>query len=104
MTKVNVDKAIDFVLASGDPILSALALFAAGIDPGDLISIAYASLLTGDVAADLRELALKGVLGNQMDDGGWTTNYGDQYRNIFTVDALFLLKRFPSVQALTAAN
>ncbi len=67
-------------------------------DPGDLISIAYASLLTGDVAADLCELSLKAVLGNQMDDGGWTTNYGDKYRAVFTVDALFLLKRFPSIQ------
>jgi hypothetical protein len=66
------------------------------VDPGDLISIAYASLLTGDVAADLREISLKGMLDNQMDDGGWKTNYGDKYRAAFTVEALFMLKRFPS--------
>jgi len=68
------------------------------VDPGDLISIAYASLLTGGVADDLRELSLKGVLDNQMDDGGWKTNYGDKNRAGFTVGALFLLKRFPSIQ------
>ena len=66
------------------------------VDPGDFISIAYASLLAEGVADDLGKTALKGVLDDQMDDGGWKTDYGDKYRAAFTVDALCLLKRFPS--------
>ncbi len=59
MTKVNVDKAIDFVLASGDPILSALALFAAGRTNA--------------------EQALNAVKAYQRNDGGrWTTAAGQQ--------------------------
>ena len=52
MTKVNADKAINFVRASGDSILSALALFAVGrIDTGQALDI---------------------IKAYQRNDGGWT--------------------------------
>jgi hypothetical protein len=69
------------------------AIVSGQVDPGDFSSIAYASLLTGDIADDLCETALKTVLRNQVDDGGWKTDYGDIHRPGMTVDALFLLKR-----------
>ena len=52
MTKVNTDKAISFVQASGDRVLSAMALFVAGkMDIGR---------------------ALDAIKAYQRDDGGWT--------------------------------
>ena len=63
------------------------------VDQADMISIAYASHLSGDRAQDLFELSLHKVKGNQQDDGGWTTNHGDEHRAGCTVDALFLFKK-----------
>jgi hypothetical protein len=63
------------------------------VDPGDLNAIAYASLLAGSFAGDLLEISLNGVVRNQMDDGGWKTNYGDKHRVGFTAEALFMLKK-----------
>ena len=94
----NTGSAVDGRIIAGCKRFLYEAIVNNQVDPGDLISIAYASLLAGGVTDDLREIALKGVLGNQMDDGGWKTNYGDKYRAAFTVDALFLLKRFLSIQ------
>ncbi len=62
-------------------------------DPGDTISIAYASLLAGNVAEDLFELSLARVKSNQQGDGGWITNHGEKHRASFTVEALFLFKK-----------
>ena len=62
-------------------------------DPGDTISIAYASHLAGEIAADLFDLSLEKVKGYQHDDGGWITNHGEEHRAAFTVEALFLFKR-----------
>lgn len=63
------------------------------IDPGDFSSIAYAGRLARGVADDLYQTAIKAVCNNQMDDGGWKTNYGDKHRPGLTVDTLFLLKK-----------
>ena len=62
-------------------------------DPGDTISIAYASHLAGEIAADLFDLSLEKVKGYQHDDGGWITNHGEEHRAAFTVEALFLFRR-----------
>ena len=62
-------------------------------DPGDTISIAYASRLAGEVAEDLFDISLEKVKGFQQDDGGWITNHGDEHRAAFTVEALFLFKK-----------
>ena len=62
-------------------------------DSGDIIPIAYASHLAGDVAEDLFELSLTKVKGNQHSDGGWITNHGEKHRASITVDALFLFKK-----------
>jgi hypothetical protein len=69
------------------------AIVSGQVDPGDFISIAYASLLAEGIAGDLHETALKAVYRNQLDDGGWKTDYGDKHRPGFTVEALFLLTR-----------
>jgi hypothetical protein len=63
------------------------------VDPGDLSAIAYASRLAGDQAQDLLEISSRKVKENQLEDGGWRTNYGEKHRPGFTVDALFTLKR-----------
>ena len=63
------------------------------VDPGDLCAIAYASLLASGFADDLLEISLNGVVSNQMDDGGWKTNYDDKHRVGFTAEALFVLKK-----------
>ena len=73
------------------------AIVSGQVDSGDFISIAYASLLAEGIAGDLHETALKAVYRNQLDDGGWKTDYGDKHRPGFTVEALFLLKRLGSV-------
>ena len=62
-------------------------------DPGDTISIAYASHVAGEVAKDLLDLSLEKVKGFQQDDGGWITKHGDEHRAAFTVEALFLFKK-----------
>ena len=62
-------------------------------DPGDTISIAYASHLAGEIAEDLFDITLDKVKGYQHDDGGWITNHGEEHRAAFTVEALFLFKR-----------
>lgn len=62
-------------------------------DPGDIISIAHASRLAGDVAKDLFELSLASVTGNQQEDGGWITGHGEEHRASFTVEALFLFRK-----------
>lgn len=62
-------------------------------DPGDVISIAHASHLAGDVAEDLFELSLASVTGNQQEDGGWITGHGEEHRASFTVEALFLFRK-----------
>ncbi|MDE3000645.1 MAG: terpene cyclase/mutase family protein [Gemmatimonadota bacterium] len=66
-------------------------------DPGDTISIAYASHLAGEVAEDLFEVSLEKVRGFQQDDGGWITNHGEEHRAAFTVEALFLFKRIGAI-------
>ena len=64
-----------------------------GADPGDTISIAYASHLAGEIAEDLFDISLEKVIGFQQDDGGWITNHGEEHRAAFTVEALFLFRR-----------
>lgn len=73
------------------------AIVSGQVDPGDFISIAYASSLAEGIAGDLYETTLKAVHRNQLEDGGWKTDYGDKHRPGFTVEALFLLKRPDSV-------
>jgi hypothetical protein len=63
------------------------------VDPGDNCAIAYASLMAKGAADDLYQLSLQNALNNQMEDGGWKTNYRDKHRVSFTIDALFLLKK-----------
>ncbi len=63
------------------------------VDPGDNCAIAYASRMTQGIGDDLYSSALENVLANQLEDGGWKTNYGEKHRASFTVDALFLLKK-----------
>jgi hypothetical protein len=63
------------------------------VDPGDLSAIAYASKLAGDQAQDLLEISARNMQENQLEDGGWRTNYGEKHRPGLTVDALFTLKR-----------
>jgi hypothetical protein len=63
------------------------------VDPGDISAIAYASKLAGEPAHDLLELSSTRMRENQMEDGGWRTNYGEKHRPGLTVDALFTLKK-----------
>ncbi len=69
------------------------AVAAGTADPGDTISIAYASHLAGEIAEDVFDMSLEKVKGFQQDDGGWITNHGDEHRAAFTVEALFLFRR-----------
>lgn len=62
------------------------------VDPGDLSAIAYASKLAGDQVQDLLAISSRKMRENQLEDGGWRTNYGEKHRPGFTVDALFTLK------------
>lgn len=69
------------------------AVAAGRADPGDTISIAYASHVAGEVARDLFDISLEKISGYQQDDGGWITKHGDEHRAAFTVEALFLFRR-----------
>jgi hypothetical protein len=89
----NTGSAIDQQIVEGCRHFLYQSIVSGDVDPGDFIAIAYASTLAGSVADDLRQTALKVVLGSQQDDGGWRTHYDDKHRPGFTVDALFLLKR-----------
>lgn len=89
----NTNSAADQQIIDGCKRFLYEAIVTGQVDPGDFSAIAYGSSLAGGIADDLCETALKVVFRNQMDDGGWKTNYGDKHRPGMTVDALFLLKR-----------
>ncbi len=88
----NSDSAMDQRIIEGCKTFLTEAIVNGEVDPGDQCAIAYASRLTGDFAKDLYEIALRGVLANQAEDGGMNTRYGEKHRAGFTVEALFLLK------------
>jgi len=59
-------------------------------------AIAYSSLNTGQFAEGLLKLAfakMESYQADDADDGGIATNYGEEHRASFTVEALFLLKK-----------
>lgn len=72
------------------------------VDPGDYCAIAYNSLNVGEFAFDLYKLAFDRILRNQANDGGIITNYGEKHRAGFTLEALFLYKKWQRRQV--AAN
>ena len=62
-------------------------------EPDDLCAITYASWLSGDNVNKLLNTSLDKVLNNQLDGGGWATNYGEKHRSGFTVETLFLIRK-----------
>lgn len=64
----------------------------AALDPLDVIAVAYGAQLCDEFAVELALLAVDRVIGYQQADGGWPTGYGDGYRALATVDALFVLR------------
>jgi len=58
------------------------------VDGTDVTSIAYTALKSG--TRDLFDVAFPIVVGNQAEDGGWTTGYGDVHRPLCTIEAMHL--------------
>ena len=59
-------------------------------DALDVTSIAYVAFRSG--TRDLFDVAFPIVVGNQAEDGGWTTGYDDIHRPQCTIEAMHLIK------------
>lgn len=95
----HTDSVLDERIISGCKAFLYDAVVSDRVDPCDLSAIAYASLLAGERTEDLLKLSLDRILKNQLQDGGWKTNYGEKHRAGCMVDALFLLRRIGLIQA-----
>ncbi len=95
--RLREDSKINANIAEGSKQILTSEILEGNEEPFDLVDIAYASLRVGNWAEDLLKLSLDKLLENQAEDGGWTTNYGDQHRPMGTAKAIYLLKILPKL-------
>lgn len=62
------------------------------LDAMEVTTVAHAALSTRYAGNHLYLAARNRVLGHQQADGGWATDYGEDYRAAATVDAVMLLR------------